>query len=263
MDWLAESLRENVELALFVSIALGYGLGSLRFRGFQLGPVLGTLLAALLVGQAGIAVPAAMQSAFFLLFLFAIGVRTGPDFFHGLRSSALPQIGLTVFLCVVALGLTWTLALALALDGGTAAGLLAGALTNSTALGTATRAAATLGADPGVAERLANNVSTAYALTYFLGTLLVVWFLPAIGPRLMRVSLIDACRELERTMGIGAIPAARCGRCDGESIPAAAVSGRPNGARGGGPLHVRSGDDRAAPARARARRCDANHAPRG
>ena len=208
MDWLAESLRQNVELALFVSIALGYGLGSLRYRGFQLGPVLGTLLAALLVGQAGIAVPAAMQSAFFLLFLFAIGVRTGPDFFHGLRSSALPQIGLTVFLCVVALGLTWTLASALALDGGTAAGLLAGALTNSTALGTATRAAATLGADPGVAERLANNVSTAYALTYFLGTLLVVWFLPAIGPRLMRVSLIDACRELERTMGIGAIPAA-------------------------------------------------------
>jgi len=208
MNWLAESLRENVELALFVSIALGYGLGSLRFRGFQLGPVLGTLLAALLVGQVGIAVPAAMQSAFFLLFLFAIGVRTGPDFFHGLRSSALPQIGLTVFLCVVALGLTWTLALALALDGGTAAGLLAGALTNSTALGTATRAASALGTESMVAERLANNVATAYALTYFLGTLLVVWFLPAIGPRLMRVSLIDACRELERTMGIGAIPAA-------------------------------------------------------
>ena len=208
MNWLAESLRDNVELALFVSIALGYGLGSLRFRGFQLGPVLGTLLAALLVGQVGIAVPAAMQSAFFLLFLFAIGVRTGPDFFRGLRSSALPQIGLTVFLCVVALGLTWTLASALALDGGTAAGLLAGALTNSTALGTATRAASALGADPVVAERLANNVATAYALTYFLGTLLVVWFLPAIGPRLMRVSLIDACRELERTMGIGAIPAA-------------------------------------------------------
>ena len=67
-----------------------------------------------------------------------------------------------------------------------------------------------------VAERLANNVATAYALSYFLGTLLVVWFLPAIGPRLMRVNLIDACKELERTMGIGAIPASgstvrRCG----------------------------------------------------
>ena len=137
MNWLAQSLRQNVELALFLSIAVGYALGSLRVRGFQLGPVLGTLLAGLLVGQVGIAVPAAMQNAFFLLFLFAIGFRTGPDFFHGLRSSALPQIGLTVFLCVVALGLTWTLAVGLALDGGTAAGLVAGALTNSTALGTA------------------------------------------------------------------------------------------------------------------------------
>ena len=206
MDWLAQSLRQNVELALFLAIALGYGLGSLRFRGFQLGPVLGTLLAGLLVGQVGITVPAAMQSAFFLLFLFAIGFRTGPDFFHGLRSSALPQIGLTVLLCVVALGLTWAIAIGLALDGGTAAGLLAGALTNSTALGTATRAASSLGAEPVVAERLANNVATAYALSYFLGTLLVVWFLPAIGPRLMRVNLIDACKELESTMGIGAIP---------------------------------------------------------
>ena len=110
--------------------------------------VLGTLLAGLLVGQVGITVPAAMQSAFFLLFLFAIGFRTGPDFFHGLRSSALPQIGLTVLLCVVALGLTWTFAIGLALDGGTAAGLLAGALTNSTALGTATRAALHSGPNP-------------------------------------------------------------------------------------------------------------------
>ena len=206
MDWLADSLRENLELALFLSIALGYGLGSLRFRGFQLGPVLGTLVAGLLVGQVGIAVPAAMQSAFFLLFLFAIGFRTGPDFFHGLRSSALPQIGLTVFLCVVALGLTWAFATGLALDGGTAAGLVAGALTNSTALGTATRAASALGGER--AEHLANNVATAYAITYFLGTLLVVWFLPAIGPRLMRVNLMDACKELERTMGIGGMPAA-------------------------------------------------------
>jgi putative transport protein len=206
MDWLAQSLRQNVEIALFLSIALGYGVGSLRLGGFQLGPVLGTLLAGLLVGQVGIAVPAAMQSAFFLLFLFAIGFRTGPDFFHGLRSSALPQIGLTVFLCVVALGLTWMFAVALALDGGTAAGLLAGALTNSTALGTATRAASALGGES--AEHLANNVATAYALTYFLGTLLVVWFLPAIGPRLMRVNLADVCKELERTMGIDVIPAA-------------------------------------------------------
>ena len=206
MDWLAQSLRQNVEIALFLSIALGYGVGSLRLGGFQLGPVLGTLLAGLLVGQAGIAVPAAMQSAFFLLFLFAIGFRTGPDFFHGLRSSALPQIGLTVLLCVVALGLTWMFAVGLALDAGTAAGLLAGAMTNSTALGTATRAASALGGEG--AEHLANNVATAYALTYFLGTLLVVWFLPAIGPRLMRVNLADACKELERTMGIDVIPAA-------------------------------------------------------
>jgi putative transport protein len=49
---------------------------------------------------------------------------------------------------------------------------------------------------------VAHNVATGYALTYFLGTLLVVWFLPAIGPRLMRVNLADACRQLEQQMGL-------------------------------------------------------------
>ena len=143
-----------------------------------------------------------MQAAFFLMFLFAIGFRTGPEFFQGLRSSAVPQVAITVLLCVCALGCTWGLALLCGFDGGTAAGLLAGAQTSSTALGTATQAAAGLGLDAEHAAAVAHNVATGYALTYFLGTLLVVWFLPAIGPRLMRVNLADACRQLEQQMGL-------------------------------------------------------------
>jgi putative transport protein len=35
-----------------------------------------------------------------------------------------------------------------------------------------------------------------------LGTLLVIWLLPIVGPWLMRVNLSDACRQLEQSMGL-------------------------------------------------------------
>ena len=202
MEWFLGALRSHPEIAFFLSLALGYALGSVRLGTFTLGPVLGTLIVGLAVGQIGVDVSGPMQAAFFLMFLFAIGFRTGPEFFQGLRSSAVPQVAVTVLLCVCALGCTWGLALLCGFDGGTAAGLLAGAQTSSTALGTATQAAAGLGLDAEHAAVVAHNVATAYALTYFLGTLLVVWFLPAVGPRLMRVNLADACRQLEQQMGL-------------------------------------------------------------
>ena len=129
MEWFLGALRSHPEITFFLSLALGYALGSMRLGTFTLGPVLGTLIVGLAVGQIGVDVSGPMQAAFFLMFLFAIGFRTGPEFFQGLRSSALPQVAITALLCVCALGCTWGLALVCGFDGGTAAGLLAGAQT--------------------------------------------------------------------------------------------------------------------------------------
>jgi putative transport protein len=202
MNWIIDALRNHLELSLFLSLALGYGLGSVRIGSFQLGGVLGTLLAALVVGQVGIAVPDAMKTTFFLLFLFAIGFRTGPEFFRGLKANAIPQVGLTTLLCITALGITFAVSRALGLDAGTTAGLLAGAMTNSATVGTATDAVRTLGIAPDAATTLASNVAMAYAITYLIGLMLVIWLLPRFGPVLMRVDLAASCRELERELGL-------------------------------------------------------------
>src|SRR5437868_7050451 len=55
------------------------------------------------VGQLGIKPPPALQWSFFVLFLFAVGYKTGPQFFEGLGRSALPQIGLSLLFCAVSL----------------------------------------------------------------------------------------------------------------------------------------------------------------
>jgi len=197
VDWLSDALRNNPALAIFLSLALGYFAGTLRLGRFQLSPMVGTLMAGLLVGQLGIAVPGAMKTVFFSFFVFAIGFRTGPEFFRSLRSNAVPQLALTLLLSIVAFGMTWGISNAMGFEEGTSAGLLAGSMTNSTALGAATTAAAGLSLDPDARSRVASNVATAYALTYLFGLFLVVWFLPSVGPRLMGVNLRDACRELE------------------------------------------------------------------
>jgi len=92
MAWLVDALRENPALALFAVLAIGFALGQVRVGTFQPGPVLGCLIAGLVIGQLGIKVPGGMKDVFFLLFVFAIGLRTGAEFFRGLRSSALPQL---------------------------------------------------------------------------------------------------------------------------------------------------------------------------
>ena len=61
----------------------------------------------------------------------------GPQFFRGLKKNAMPQVVLTVVLCVASLVTTLVAAKLLGYDSGTAAGLMAGAFTESTVIGTA------------------------------------------------------------------------------------------------------------------------------
>jgi Kef-type K+ transport system membrane component KefB len=50
---LAGTLRDHPEFALFLALAIGYALGRLRLGSFQLGSVLGTLIAGVGLGLLG------------------------------------------------------------------------------------------------------------------------------------------------------------------------------------------------------------------
>ena len=202
MQWVINALREHPELALFLTLAIGHGAGRLKLGNFQIGPVLGCLFAGVLVGQLSIPVPEALKNTLFLLFLFAIGYSTGPLFFRGLRSTAGPQIGLTLLLCITALLTAWAVSSLLGFDAGTAGGLVAGAMTSAAALGTASDAVLKLGLDPAQLATVAARQTVAFAVTYLLGMSLVVWLLAHLAPRLLGVDLAAECRQLEREMGV-------------------------------------------------------------
>lgn len=206
MHWLADSLRQHPELAFFLTLAIGYVIGKIRFGSFTVGAVTGVLVAGVLIGQLGVTVSADLKSAFFLLFLFAIGYKTGPQFFNGLRSSGLQQIGLTILLCGTGLGVTYAVAVAFGLDPGTAAGLLAGSLTESATIGTAGDMIGKLGLDKATTQQLLSNSAVAFAVTYFLGVILTVTFLSRIGPKLMGADVAEECKRLEQEMGLQEAP---------------------------------------------------------
>ena len=197
MDYLVTALRHNPELAIFLTLAVGFFIGQLRVGSFSLGTVVGTLLAGVLIGQLDIKVPGIVKAVFFDLFLFTTGYKVGPQFFRGLRKDALPQLTVTVVLCVSCLLSAFTAAKLLHYDIGTTAGLLAGAFTESTVIGTAADAIQRLALPEAEKTALVNNIPVAYAVTYLIGTGFIVWFLPTVGPRLMGVNLRDEARKLE------------------------------------------------------------------
>ena len=110
MEWIIELLRDHPELAIFLTLALGFWIGKIKVGSFSLGVVTSVLLVGVLIGQLDIQVGGPLKSVFFLLFLFAIGYKVGPQFFRGLKKDGLPQVYFAILMCVSCLLVTWLLA---------------------------------------------------------------------------------------------------------------------------------------------------------
>jgi putative transport protein len=201
MQWLARSLRENPEVALFLVLAVGYGLGNIRIGSVKLGPVICVLIAGIAVGQLAIPVSEPLKNSFFMLFLFAIGYQTGPQFFQSLRLTGPIQIVLTLVMCATALGLTAGIVWLRRLNAGDAAGLLAGAMTGSAAFGAAGEAIGNMNTTEAQRQVLLENAAVSFAVCYLIGMVGVIVILTKVGPWIMRVDLARACKDLEEEMG--------------------------------------------------------------
>ena len=200
MAWLQGILQAHPEIAFFLVLGLGYLLGKIALGSFKLGAVTGTLLAGVLVGQLGITLPGEVKQCFFLLFLFAIGFRTGPQFFRGLKRDGLAHAGLAAIVATTGLVVGWMVAVLFGYDPGTAAGLIAGSLTESAAIGTAMDAIAQLNLPEAERTALTNGIPVAFAVTYLVGVIGAAWVLSQLAPRLMRIDLAEECRKLESQM---------------------------------------------------------------
>ncbi|MDQ7831110.1 MAG: aspartate-alanine antiporter [Desulfovibrionaceae bacterium] len=202
-EWIVTALRQHAELAIFLTLGVGYWLGGLKFKNFSLGAVTGVLLTGVLVGQLDIAISDNVKSVFFILFLFAIGYGVGPQFVRGLASDGGPQALFAVVICLLCLGVTFAAIKLGGFDLGFGAGLFAGAQTISAAIGLSTDAIGKLGLPPDKAGAMLKEIPVAYAVCYFFGTLGTGWILAFLGPKLIGVNLPQACKDYEAKMSAG------------------------------------------------------------
>jgi putative transport protein len=203
MDWIIKTFQQYPELAIFLTLALGYWVGGFKFGKFSLGSVTGVLLAGVLVGQMNIVISPNVKSVFFLMFLFAVGYGVGPQFFRGLKSDGVPQVIFAVLQCLASLVTAFVVARFLGYDVGAAAGLLSGSQTISAVLGVATDAINQLSIAAEDKTKLINQMPVAYAVTYIFGTAGSAWLLASIGPKLLRVDIAAECKKLEAKLGGG------------------------------------------------------------
>ena len=192
------------EIFLFLAVAVGTFFGRVRVHGFALGSTACILIVAVVLGQLGaFVIPPVLKSIFFAFFVFTIGFRSGPEFFASLSFRTMTQVVLALVIGATGLFVVLIFAFALHLEMGTAAGLAAGALTQSSVIGTATGALQQLGLPDNILQQEQANIAAGYAVTYVCGYILVLFFVPFVAPRLMRVNLKEEAVKLEAELSGG------------------------------------------------------------
>jgi putative transport protein len=201
VTWFATTLRQYPEIAIFLTLALGYYFGKFTFKGIGLGSVTATLLAGVLIGQIGITISQPLKATVFLMFLFAVGYAVGPQFVRGVAKDGVPQAIFAVVQSVLCLLVPFAIFKIAGYSLGYAAGLYSGSQTISAAMGLSTDAINRLGLAADEAKRLLDSMPVAYAVTYMFGTMGSAIVIALLGPALLRINLPVACKDYEDKYG--------------------------------------------------------------
>ena len=177
-------LQSQPFFSIFLTVALGMWLGRKQYGGISLGSVVCIILVGLVLSTAAfelanlsLALPDVLKTVFFNLFIFAIGVKIGPQFFAGLERDGWRLIAIGAVVAVLAPVLAYACGWYFQWPQGTVAGVLAGSNNSSATFGAATAAVQSdaLQLAPGNSRELVlATLSAAFALCYTVGQVLFV-----------------------------------------------------------------------------------------
>jgi putative transport protein len=194
-------------LLLFVVIGVGFLAGSIRVFGFSLGPS-AVLFTGIFFGALDprFRIPDLVYVLGLILFVYTIGLQSGPSFFASFGRRALRANMLAVAVLVLAAALAVGGKYWFGLDGASATGVFCGALTNTPALAAAVESvkALTAGGDPATTKTLANAPVVAYSVCYPFGVIGVLLGFYVFG--LLRRKPREGEREADRSMEPSAGP---------------------------------------------------------
>ena len=196
-----ESFKESPLLLLFIVSAIGYWLGTISVRGIKLG-VAAVLFVGLAFGamDADLDVPDIIIVLGLSIFVYTIGLSTGPGFVATFREQGPRNVLFVSLTLLISAGLTIGIHFWFHLDPATTAGLLAGSNTNTPSLaGLLDLINNTQSA--GQRTALGNAAVVGYSLSYPMGVLGVMFAIEVMH-RLLKVDDVRELDELRKTYAI-------------------------------------------------------------
>ncbi len=197
-------LHDQPVVLLFLVIGLGYLIGKIHVKGFELGAAGGVLFAALAFGHFGYEIPAFIETIGFVFFIYSVGFQAGPRFVSSFRRDGAKYFLLALVIAGTGTGLAILMCSFFGLGSGYAAGILGGALTSTPTLAAAqdvvNSGTLSFGADL-TAEQVTANITVGYAITYIfglIGLILVIRLLP----RILRIDLPAEAEKLKKEMNL-------------------------------------------------------------
>ena len=204
-------LQEQPFVLIFLTVGAGFVLARLKLFGISLGAVVWTLIFGLLLSLAAVrfadisfSLPPIVQTIFFNIFIFSIGLRVGPQCFAGFERNGKKFVGVAIVSLTLVPILAGLCGWLFHLDAGTVAGLIAGSNTASASLGAAESAARRGLAGPNGAA-LSLNLSVSFAISYAL-SLAGVDALLRLLPKLTKTDLRSAVQRAEDELGADRAP---------------------------------------------------------
>ncbi|MEM6397947.1 MAG: TrkA C-terminal domain-containing protein [Bacteroidota bacterium] len=197
-----EVFQDNPLLLLFAVIAIGYGVGEIRIRGFKLG-VAAVLFVGLGFGaiDTGFSVPQLVIFLGLTIFVYTVGLSSAPAFFASFQQGSNRDLYFIVGTLILSALLTWAFHWAFGFDAATTGGLLAGASTNTPALAGLLDVIEKTAGQNELTE-MSQRAVVGYSLSYPMGVLGVML---GIGwlQKLMRVSYQKEAETLSQQYPLG------------------------------------------------------------
>lgn len=169
------ALLENKLFLLMVIIIIGELIGKIRVKSFSFGSS-AIIFVALVFGHFGYTLPKIFQILGLALFIYSIGIQSGPGFFNSFRSEGLNLTFAAIFLVMTGFIVTVVCSHFMGYSSDMAAGIFAGSLTSTPGLAVA------------VEMTGGGEAAAAYGVTYTFGVIGVILFVK-ITPQLIKVNI--------------------------------------------------------------------------
>ena len=173
---------------LFAIISVGYILGNIKIRGFSL-DVTAMLIVALIAGHYGMVISDAFQYFGLAIFIYAVGLQSGPGFFDTIKHEGLKLNLIATALLLLLFGIIFGIGYVYHMPTTIIEGIFAGALTSVPALAAALEIKHTA------------TTSVIFGLVYPFGIVVTVLFIRFL-PVLFRVDLekeVEAYEAAQKT----------------------------------------------------------------